>query len=147
MACRKGEAQLSQTNAGLSMMTAALVITGAGAAAGQPAVLPPPVFHHLHLNSLDPDAAIAFYTRQFPSTAKSSWGGFAALKSPNNVLVLFTKVDRAPPILPQTAFWHFGWHVTDVRKNLATYKTRPEVTLAPLYTTAAGGSVLISSDT
>jgi hypothetical protein len=32
-----------------------------------------PGFHHLHLNSVDPDAAIAFYTRLFPTTpAKSS---------------------------------------------------------------------------
>src|SRR5215469_3222241 len=110
-------------------------------------MLPTPLFHHLHLNAVDPDAAIAFYTRQFPSTAKSSWGGFAALKSPNNVLVLFNKVEHAPPILPQTAIWHFGWHVTDVRANLATYKGRGEVKLAPLYTAEEGGSVLVSSDT
>src|SRR5882724_11159061 len=41
--------------------------------------LPPPAFHHLHLNTVDPDGAIAFYTRQFPSTAKAAWGGMAAL--------------------------------------------------------------------
>jgi catechol 2,3-dioxygenase-like lactoylglutathione lyase family enzyme len=119
-------------------------------AAGHPAAgqnMLPPAFHHLHLNSVAPDAAIAFYTRQFPSTSPASWGGFAALKSPNNVMVLFTKVDLAPPILPQTAIWHFGWHVTDVRNNLATYKSRPEVRLAPLFTSEEGGSVLVSSDT
>ena len=54
-------------------------------------MLPPPGFHHLHLNSVDPDAAIDFYVRQFASTAKTSWGGLPALKSPNNVLVLFTQ--------------------------------------------------------
>jgi catechol 2,3-dioxygenase-like lactoylglutathione lyase family enzyme len=53
-------------------------------------MLPTPKFHHLHLNSTDPDTAIAFYTRQFPSTSKGSWGGFPALKSPNDVMVLFT---------------------------------------------------------
>ena len=58
-------------------------------------MLPTPKFHHLHLNSTDPDAAIDFYTRQFPSTSKGSWGGFPALKSPNDVMVLFDKVDRA----------------------------------------------------
>ena len=31
-----------------------------------------PKFHHLHLNSTDPDRAIAFYTRQFPSTGRCS---------------------------------------------------------------------------
>ena len=115
--------------------------------AGAQTMLPAPGFHHLHLNSVDPDAAIAFYTRQFPTTAKASWGGFPALKSPNNVLILFTKVDTAPPTQPQTALWHFGWQVTDVRSNLEAFKTRPEVKLQPLYTTDEGGAVLISSDT
>jgi catechol 2,3-dioxygenase-like lactoylglutathione lyase family enzyme len=111
------------------------------------AALPTPTFHHLHLNSPDPDRAIAFYTRQFSCTEKARWGGFAALRSANDVLVLFTPVDRAPPTLPQSAIWHFGWHVTDSRASLATYKERPEVELLPLYTTDEGGSVLISSDT
>ena len=110
-------------------------------------MLTTPRFHHLHLNSVNPDAAIDFYAKQFASTAKTSWGGLSALKSPNNVMLLFTKVDMAPAIEPQTAIWHFGWHVTDVRKSLATYKSRREVKLLPMYTTDEGGSVLISSDT
>jgi catechol 2,3-dioxygenase-like lactoylglutathione lyase family enzyme len=110
-------------------------------------MLPTPKFHHIHLNSVDPDSAIGFYTRQFPSTAKGSWGGFPAVKSPNDVLVLFTKVDRPPTSEPQSAIWHFGWHVTDSRRCLEAYKTRPDVELLPLYTSEEGGSVLISSDT
>ena len=110
-------------------------------------MLPAPGFHHLHLNSVDPDGAIDFYARQFSSTAKGRWGGFAALRSPNDVLVLFTKVDKPPPIRPQRAIWHFGWHVTDARSSLETYKQRPEVELLPLYTTDEGGWILISSDT
>ena len=110
-------------------------------------MLPPPKFHHLHLNSTDPDRAIDFYARQFPSTAKGSWGGFAALKSPNDVMVLFDRVDTPPTSEPQSAIWHFGWHVTNSRGCLETYKTRREVELLPLYTSEEGGSVLISSDT
>jgi catechol 2,3-dioxygenase-like lactoylglutathione lyase family enzyme len=110
-------------------------------------MLPTPTFHHIHLNSVDPASAIGFYTRQFPSTTKGSWAGFPALKSPNDVMVLFTKVDRPPTSEPQSAIWHFGWHVTDSRRCLETYKTRPEVELLPLYTSEEGGSVLISSDT
>jgi catechol 2,3-dioxygenase-like lactoylglutathione lyase family enzyme len=110
-------------------------------------MLPTPKFHHLHLNSTDPDAAIDFYTRQFPSTARQDWGGLPALKSPNGVMVLFTKFDKPPPTEPQSAIWHFGWHVTDSRRCLETYKTRAEVELLPLYTSEEGGSVLISSDT
>jgi len=110
-------------------------------------MLPAPGFHHLHLNSVDPSAAIDFYVRQFPRSAKTSWGGLPALSAPNNVLMLFTKVTSAPPTSPQTAIWHFGWHVTDTHASLATYKDRKDVTLLPLYTGDEGGSVLVSSDT
>src|SRR5437870_6733685 len=110
-------------------------------------MLPAPGFHHLHLNSVDPDAAIEFYARQFPKSAKASWGGLSALAAPNDVLVLFNKVATAPATSPQTAIWHFGWHVTDTRASLETYRSRPDVTLLPLYTTDEGGSVFISSDT
>ena len=59
-------------------------------------MLPTPGFHHLHLNSVDPDAAIDFYTRQFPTSSKVRWGGLPALKAPNNVLILFEQSrDRA----------------------------------------------------
>jgi hypothetical protein len=111
-----------------------------------PDKLPAPGFHHLHLNSVDPYAAIAFYTRQFPSTIKASFAGFPALKT-GNVYVLFTKVKTPPAIAPQTAIWHFGWHVVDVHKSYETYRQRSEVHLLPLYTTDEGGSVFVSSDT
>ncbi|PYM78865.1 MAG: hypothetical protein DME13_27860, partial [Candidatus Rokuibacteriota bacterium] len=107
--------------------------------------LPAPGFHHLHLNSVDPEAAIAFYVRQFPRSRQTSWGGLPALAAPNDVLVLFTRVAAAPATSPQTAIWHFGWHVTDTHKSLASYKGRPDVTLLPLYTTDEGGSVFVSS--
>ena len=110
-------------------------------------MLPAPGFHHLHLNSVDPDAAIDFYVRQFPTSAKASWGGLPALAAPNNVLVLFTRVAAAPATAPQTAIWHFGWHVTDSRASLESYKGRPDVKLLPLYITDEGGSVFVSSDT
>ena len=116
-------------------------------AMGQTAMLPAPGFHHLHLNSVDPDAAIDFYTRQFASTRKTTWGGLPALQSPNNVLILFTKVDKPPPTSPQTAIWHFGWYVADVRTSRDGYLRRSDVELLPLYTTEDGGSVLISTDT
>ena len=110
-------------------------------------MLPTPGFHHLHLNSVDPDAAIDWYTRRFPSTRRADWCGYPALQSPNNVLVLFDKVDAPPPGEPQSAIWHFGWHVTDARASLEAFRSQPDVQLLPLYTTDAGGSVLISSDT
>src|ERR1051325_10719320 len=99
-------------------MKATLLAAGLATVAAQPAALPAPGFHHLHLNSMNPEAAAAWYAREFPSTSKATWGGMTALKSPNNVLVLFTKVEQPPATQPQTAFWHFGWHVTSERATM-----------------------------
>ena len=107
---------------------------------------PTPGFHHLHLNSINPEAAIDFYTKAFPSTSKTTFAGQPALRSPNNVLVLFNKVAAPPATQPQTAFWHFGWHVTSVRDTLDRF-LKQNVTLVPLYTGDGAGTVLISSDT
>jgi catechol 2,3-dioxygenase-like lactoylglutathione lyase family enzyme len=119
---------------------------GVARTAGQTDALPAPGFHHLHLNSTNPDAAIAFYVKAFPSTSKSTWGGFPALGSPTDVLVLFSKVDQPPATQPQTAIWHFGWHVTNERQTLERLR-RDGVTLLPLYTSDEGGTVAVSSDT
>ncbi|HEV2202173.1 MAG TPA: VOC family protein [Bryobacteraceae bacterium] len=108
-----------------------------------------PGFHHLHLNSTNPEAAIAFYTKQFPSTERSTFAGQPALKT-GRVYVLFNKVATAPPTPPngpQTAIWHFGWHITDERANLARYQQAKDVQLLPLYTGEGDGYVLVSSDT
>ncbi len=121
----------------------ALVIV---AGATQPATLPTPGFHHLHLNSINPEAAIDFYTRQFPTTSKGTFAGQPALRSPNNVWVLFNKVSSPPATQPQTAFWHFGWHVTDVHNSMQIFTERG-VTLLPLYVEEAGGTVFTSADT
>src|SRR3954469_16023819 len=129
------------------MRMKALVIAAAlAAAAFQPAPLPAPGFHHLHLNSMNPDTAAVWYAKEFPSTSKTTWGGFTALKSPNNVLVLFTKVDQPPATQPATAFWHFGWHVTNERQTMARLRA-DGVTLLPLYTGEGDNTVNINSDT
>jgi catechol 2,3-dioxygenase-like lactoylglutathione lyase family enzyme len=127
---------------------AAVVLAAASLAATPPpqsASLAPPGFHHLHLNTVNPEAAIAFYTQQFRSTSATRFAGELALSSPNTVLVLFTRVNRPPATEPPSAFWHFGWHVTSVRERLAAY-LRSGVTLLPLYD-GDGGTVFVSSDT
>ena len=128
-------------------IVAAAVLAGAlhqGAAAQ---TLPAPGFHHLHLNSVDPEAAIAFYVRQFPDSSRTVWGGMPALKAKTNVLILFDKVVTPPPADPEsTAVWHFGWNVTDVRQKLEFYKAHPEVKVSPMYTTIDGEIVYINSD-
>ena len=108
--------------------------------------LPAPGFHHLHLNSINPDAAIDFYLKAFPSTSKETFAGQPALRSPNNVWVLFNKVATPPATQPPTAFWHFGWHVTDVRATLDRF-LKSNTPLLPLYTGEGARTVFVSSDT
>jgi len=108
--------------------------------------LPAPGFHHLHLNSVNPEAAIEFYVKAFPSTSRTTFAGQPALSSPNNVLVLFNKVATPPATEPPTALWHFGWHVTNVREARERL-LKQNVTLVPLYTGDGNGTVFISSDT
>ena len=133
----------------IALVTAAL----AGAqsnAGGQASTLPAPGFHHLHLNSTNPEAAIAFYKKQFPSTERALFAGLPALRS-GRVYMLFNMVKKTPksPLKggPQTAIWHFGWHVTDERANFARYRESGDVKLLPLYTGEGDASVLVSSDT
>src|SRR5581483_6075194 len=116
----------------------------APAAAFAQTELPAPGFPHLHLNSTDPEAAIAFYVKQFPSSQKTTFDGQPALKI-NKVLVLFNKVATQPALEPQTAIWHFGWHVTDARATMARFKASG-VKLLPLFTSPDGGEVYINSD-
>ena len=124
---------------------AALLWVPLNSAIGQE-VLPAPHFHHLALNSPDPDAAIAFYLREFPSTARSTWQGLPALVSPTHAMIVFQKVAVSPPSDPDaTAYWHFGWTAPDSRKSLEAF--RSQRLLVPFYTDDQGGYVGISSDT
>jgi catechol 2,3-dioxygenase-like lactoylglutathione lyase family enzyme len=127
-----------------AVVLAALCVATWGVNAQAP--LPTPGFHHLHLNSVNPDAAIDFYMKAFPTTSRTTFAGQPALSSPNSVLVLFDKATAPPATQPQTAFWHFGWHVTNVRSALDRFLAM-NITLVPLYTGEGAGTVFISSDT
>ena len=127
-------------------LAATIVVLGSASPHSQSAALATPGFHHLHLASMNPEVTIAFYTKAFPSTSQTTWGRLPALRSPNNVLVLFTKVDQPPATQPQTAMWHFGWHVTNERATLARMRT-DGITVLPLYTSDVAGTVAISTDT
>jgi len=108
--------------------------------------LPPPHFHHLALNATDPEAAIAFYRKEFPSTSRTDWQGLPALASPSHVMIVFQKVAATPPADPNvTAYWHFGWTAADSRKSLETF--RAQNLLVPFFTDDQGHYVGISSDT
>jgi catechol 2,3-dioxygenase-like lactoylglutathione lyase family enzyme len=131
-----------------AILLAALVLIRSIDAQG-PAVegtLAAPVFHHLHVNSVDPSAVIAGYMKLWPSTTKKTTvAGFEALES-GRVYLLFNKVSTPPPSRPQSAYRHQVWLTPDVRAYVARAKAngmQPE----PLYTSEDGGIVDISSDT
>ncbi len=79
-------------------------------------------FHHVHLNSADPDAAPRFYTKTFDVTKETALAGWRAVQS-EKMYLLFDKVAK-PPAALESAIWHFGWGSTameaDYQKHLAT---------------------------
>ena len=76
---------------------AAFSLKGGGAviAQGSPASVEPLHFHHVHLNSVDPKAAAAYYPKPFKSAAATTLNGFDAVKT-GNIYILFTKVAMPP---------------------------------------------------
>src|SRR3954466_10013433 len=74
-----------------------------------------PRLHHVGLNTVDLDRAIAWYLKLWPSAMGTTIAGFPAVES--DMALLFTKVDRPPPgtwrndlhrAEAQSAFWHIG---------------------------------------
>ncbi len=80
--------------------------------------MPEAHFHHLHLNTLDPSAAIDFYTSKFDCERAKFAGlldGVWAQKS----WLLFTKVNQPPVWDLTSAVWHFGWGAEDMKATYA----------------------------
>lgn len=75
-------------------------------------------FHHLHLNTTDPQRAIDFYTSRFASE-KAKFAGLLDAVWAQRSWLLFSKVNQAPPWELTSAIWHFGWGAEDMK---ATYE-------------------------
>jgi len=86
-----------------------------------------PRLHHVGLNSVDPEKAIAWYLALWPSATRTTVAGYPAVKA--DMLLLFNKVDRPAPAAwrndlhraePQSAFWHIGANIntTDIKERL-----------------------------
>jgi len=86
----------------------ALVISAAGQ---EP---PKAHFHHIHLNSADPAAAMNFYTAKFDCEKAKFQGRTDALWTQKS-WILFTKSPGAPPAEIVSAIWHFGWGAEDMQ--------------------------------
>ena len=126
----------------------------------QPARLPGPGFHHIHMNSVNPSAAIAEFLTVYPASTKVTVAGLEGVRSANNITILFTKVNTRPPApgpdritkdAPQTAFWHHVWSAPDARAVLQRLRSADprfdRSRFIPQYTGPAGGTVDFSSDT
>jgi catechol 2,3-dioxygenase-like lactoylglutathione lyase family enzyme len=70
-------------------------------------------FHHVHLNSTNPDAAIEFYTKHF-SSEPARFGGMNAVWT-QKFWLLFNKVKQAPPSDVVSAIYHIGWGAEDMK--------------------------------
>jgi len=79
---------------------------------------PQPVahFHHLHLNTTDPQAAIEFYTSKLESEKRKFAGGQDAVYAHKSWL-LFTKVNTPPKSEVTSGIWHMGWGGGDNMKE------------------------------
>ncbi|HEV8483651.1 MAG TPA: VOC family protein [Blastocatellia bacterium] len=104
----------------LPLMTCTLVLTAFGFSPGdaEQVTLPVAHFHHLHLNTPDPKAAIDFYTSKFDCERGRFAGAMDAVWAQKSWL-LFTKVGSPPPWELTSAIWHFGWGAEDMK---ATYQ-------------------------
>jgi catechol 2,3-dioxygenase-like lactoylglutathione lyase family enzyme len=75
-------------------------------------------FHHVHLNSVNPDAAIDFYAAHFNATRDRFQGKVPAVRAAGKWL-LFNKVSRAPAWPVVSSLYHIGWGAPDMK---ATYQ-------------------------
>ena len=70
-------------------------------------------FHHVHLNSTDPRAAIEFYTTHL-SGEKATFDGADAVWTQKSWL-LFNKVKQPPPHEIVSPLFHIGWGAEDMK--------------------------------
>src|SRR5262244_2951341 len=110
-------------NKGISaLLVGAAAVLAAYSAMGNQAVkavdrLPMPKYHHIHLNSVDPQRSLDWYSKYWPAGKITTVAGFPAFEGGNGLSLLYTKVGRQPAgafdpkqqrSVPQTAFWTFG---------------------------------------
>jgi catechol 2,3-dioxygenase-like lactoylglutathione lyase family enzyme len=81
------------------------------AAAQQPLVH----FHHVHVNTLNPELAMQWYTKHF-ECERAKFGGEDALRVGKS-WILFRKVDAMPPWKITTGLYHIGWGSTDPKAD------------------------------
>mgnify|MGYP000098906656 CR=1 FL=1 len=114
---------------------AAVAAGGAQVLAQAPAAIEPLHFHHVHLNSVNPAAAAAYYAKPFAKSATTTtFNGQPAVKT-GHIYILFNKVAAAPTnelTGPQTSVWHFGWNTPNSREYNAAFR-KAGLTIAQMW--------------
>lgn len=111
----------------VACIAGAALVSAAGIAAAQPAGDAGPRLHHVGLNTVDAERAIAWYLKVWPSATRTTVAGFPAVRG--DMLLLFNTVDRPPAgawrddlrrAEAQSAFWHIGANIntTDIKARL-----------------------------
>ncbi|HTE39393.1 MAG TPA: VOC family protein [Steroidobacteraceae bacterium] len=88
-------------------------------------------FHHLHLNTVDPQRAIDFYTTKFEAR-KARFAGMQDAVWAHDSWILFTKVAAAPPWELVSPVWHFGWGAEDMKAEFRKQTDSGTQFFAPL---------------
>src|SRR6516225_5556030 len=103
----------------LKIFFGVFAVFGLGVVLGQePAPAPLAHFHHVHLNTTDPAAAIAFYTAKF-DCQKARFNGTIDAVWAQKSWMFFDKVSSPPKSEVTSAIWHWGWGAEDMK---ATYQ-------------------------
>jgi catechol 2,3-dioxygenase-like lactoylglutathione lyase family enzyme len=121
---------------GVILAACGLSAVGKARAESDEQPMPEAHFHHLHLNTLDPAAAVDFYTSKF-DCERAKFMGQNAVWAQKSWL-LFNKVSKAPPWELTSAIWHFGWGAEDMKaayKKQLDMKTTFFTPLTPLGST------------
>jgi len=78
-------------------------------------------FHHVTINSVDPQKSIQFYSRVFGASPIKFRGVADALFVEKSFL-LFNKVDKPADSTLNTGIWHIGWGGVDVKNEYEWWK-------------------------
>ena len=88
-------------------------------------------FHHVHLNSQDPQKAIDFYTAKFEAR-RARFAGLQDAVWTGDSWLLFTKVNAPPPTSLISPIWHFGWGAPDMKAEYARQQAMNTQFFAPI---------------
>jgi len=80
-----------------------------------------PKYHHIHINSTNPERSLDWYAKYWPSGTRTTVAGFPAFRG-GDLYLIYSNVSKQAPgafdktlhrSVPQSAFWTFGSGVVD----------------------------------